>query len=324
MLHGLALVVGGVALAILLDRMGWARVRDVLAGIGGWFAAIAAIDLASVACDAGGVHSFVRPHAQVSYWRVFAAQASGLAINRLTPGNSLGEPIKVTMLMQHVPEAAAVSGVVMFNLGTIYVAIAAIVLGVPLTVLLSDLSEQTQLVVWIATAVLVVFAVALAVLIRRGALRTIIAGLARVRLISKPRAERWTLRIGEIDANVRQLGQPGARRGLIFVVGSRVLNWAGTIAILIAADIPLEAPLVVAMLSVGILITWASNVIPLGLGLADGGNYALYGVLGSSGAVGLDFTMINRMRTCVLAMMGLAVMAISNVTDRFRTPRDDR
>jgi hypothetical protein len=61
-----------------------------------------------------------------------------------------------------------------------------------------------------------------------------------------------------------------------------------------------------------------SNVIPLGLGIADGTNYALYGVLGSSGPVGLVFTMINRARTVVLASMGLLIMLIASLADRRR------
>ena len=59
-----------------------------------------------------------------------------------------------------------------------------------------------------------------------------------------------------------------------------------------------------------------SNIVPLGLGIADGTNYALYGVLGASPAAGLVFTMINRVRTCVLAVMGLAVLAIANALRR--------
>jgi len=83
-----------------------------------------------------------------------------------------------------------------------------------------------------------------------------------------------------------------------------------------AVDIPLTAPLIVASLSVGILVTWMSNVIPLGLGIADGTNYVLYGIFGASPIAGLLFTMVNRFRTVVLAMMGVIVMAIANVLHR--------
>ena len=85
---------------------------------------------------------------------------------------------------------------------------------------------------------------------------------------------------------------------------------------MIAALVPLTPSFVAANLSLGILITFLSNVVPLGLGIADGTNYALYGVLGSTGPIGLIYTMINRARTVVLAAMGLAVLLIANLVDR--------
>jgi uncharacterized membrane protein YbhN (UPF0104 family) len=100
--------------------------------------------------------------------------------------------------------------------------------------------------------------------------------------------------------------------------GSRLLNMTGALVILIATGVDLTVPLVAGTLSVGILITWISNIVPLGLGIADGGNYALYGALGGTPGAGLEFAMINRVRTVLLASMGLAVMAIGNVVDRKR------
>ena len=314
-------LIGGIALAIVLDQLGWEGMRRVFVGTGSWFAVIAAIDLASVFCDAFAIHGFLRGKAEVSYWKVFAAEASGIAINRLTPLNSLGEPVKVTMLGPDVPTKVAVAAVLMFNLTTMYIGIAAIVIGVPLTVLMLDLPHDAAVAVWFGTAVLVAFAIAMAVLLRRGAIATLITALARIGIISDDRAARWTAAIADIDARLRNLGDvhaTGVTRGIAGVFGSRCLNWAGTLAVLHAANIPLTPPLVVAMLSVGILITWMSNVIPLGLGIADGSNYVLYGILGAAPAAGLVFTMVNRVRTVLFALMGLTVMAIANAFGRSR------
>ncbi len=317
-LHVIALVVGAVALAILIERLGRAGFERVIFDTGRWFLVIAAVDLASVFCDAGGVSCFVRPLAPISYFRVFAAQASGMAINRLTPGNSLGEPIKVTMLMAHVPEAAAVSAIVMFNLSSYLVATSVIAIGVVVMVLSIDLPGHGDIVILAVTAGILSAVIGLVVLARRGALATLLRGGRRIRVLSEARAERWGARLAEIDVNIRRFGGPATRRALVFAIAGRLLNMSGALIILIATGVDLTVPLVAGVLSVGILITWISNVVPLGLGISDGGNYALYGVLTASPDAGLEFAMINRVRTVVLASMGLIVMALANVVDRKR------
>jgi hypothetical protein len=157
------------------------------------------------------------------------------------------------------------------------------------------------------------------VLVQRGALGTVVDVLVALRVLSARRGASWRAKVQTIDARVRAITDTrasGLARGLTGVLGSRALNWIGTVVVLHAADIPMTAPLVVAMLSAGILITWMSNIIPLGLGIADGTNYILYGLLGAAPVAGLLFTMVNRLRTVVLALIGLSVLAAANALDR--------
>lgn len=315
--NAVVFVIGGIALAVLLDRLGWEGTKEGILHAGWWFAVIAAIDLASVLCDAFAIHGFLRATSSLRYWSVFAAQASGIAINRLTPGNALGEPVKMTMLARSVPAHLAVSAVVMFNLTTMYIGITAIAIGAPLTALMLDLPHRVAVIVWVGTGVLIAFAIGVALLVRRGAVQTGVEILTKLHAISKDRGARWRAKIADIDAQLRALGDArSSMRGFLGVLGSRIFNWTGTIAVLHAAAIAMTPALVIASLSVGILITWMTNVIPLGLGFADGTNYALYGLLGASPEAGLVFTMVNRLRTVVLALMGLAIMAIANFLHR--------
>jgi hypothetical protein len=303
-----------------MRELGWTGIRNAVTGVGAWFAVTAAIDFVGSSCDAGAVYSLVRPHTPIAFRHVFAAQLSGIAINRLTPGNSLGEPVKVTMLVRSdVPTDVAVSSIMLFNLMTTFVGIAAIVIGTPLTAVVLDLPPDVARAVWISMAVLVAVAIALFVLVRRGALTTLVGILVRARIVSAARGARWQSAVASIDEQLRRggsLSAPGQARALALVLGSRMFNSAGTIVVLHAADIPMTAALVIATLSVGILITWLSNVVPLGLGVADGTNYVLYGILGASPVAGLLFTLVNRVRTIVLALMGLAVLAIASALYR--------
>jgi hypothetical protein len=313
--------VGLVAFAIMLATIDWSAMAREIAHVGRWFVVNAAIDFASIGCDSFGIHGFLRVHAKdASYARVFAAEASGLAINRLTPGNTLGEPTKVTMLMQHVPQDAAISAIVLFNLTTMFVGTACLVIGVPITLLLVDLPPDITIVVWVVTAIVVAAAVALAIVVRRGAVGTLVDAIAAARLISPARRARWHDRIATIDHNLRGIRNA---RGIAGVVASRLLYWLGTIALLHAASFSVSPTLVIAVLSVGLIITWASNIIPLGIGLADGGNAALFLLLHQPPGAGVVFAMINRLRTVVLASMGLVVMLTANLIIRARA-RPDR
>lgn len=316
----IALAIGVVGFVFVVRELGWRGIENAVIGTGAWFVVLAAIDFVGSFFDAAAVYSLLRPQVPIAYRHVFAAQLSGMAINRLTPGNSLGEPVKVMMLVRtDVPPAAAVSAIMIFNLCTTGIAITAIAIGVPLTALMLDLPLAVARVVWIGLAVLVAFCVAVIVLLRRGALATLVRALAHLRLISPERSVRWQGAVASIDERLRgfsTLHAPGLAGAVAGALASRIFNWVGTFVILYAIDIPLTAPVVIASLSVGILVTWISNVVPLGLGLADGTNYALYGILGASPVAGLLFTMVNRLRTVVLALMGLTVMAIANAFHR--------
>lgn len=310
-LHAVAVMIGVIALVLLVRTTGWDVLAAALVRIGTWFVVIAVIDVFAILCDAGALHAFASAHHRISYPRVFAAQASGVAINRLTPGNALGEPIKVAMLLGELPRSTAVSSVVMFNVATSWVAIATIVIGAPVCLLSLDLPARAQLAVGIASAVLIGFAIALVVIVRRGAFGIVIRAVRSLRLISEVRAARWQTAVVSIDKDIRQIGR--SPRAILFVIGSRLFYTTGTVMLMVVAGVPLTTSLVLAQISVGLLISWISNIIPLGIGIADGSNYALYGALGATGPIGLVFTMANRARVIVLALIGLSVMGVSAI-----------
>jgi hypothetical protein len=201
-----------------------------------------------------------------------------------------------------------VSTVVKFNLATSWVAITVILLGIPLTLLSMDLPPRVAIAVWIAAAVLAAFAITLVVIVRRGAIGAVIGGAQRIGLVSAARAARWRAAVSGIDGQIKTVG---SRRAFLFVIASRVLFSTGTIVLIAAAGIPVTLPIAFATVSVGMLITWMANIVPLGVGLADGGNYALWGALGATGGAGLLYTMVARARVIVLALIGLTAMAYS-------------
>jgi uncharacterized membrane protein YbhN (UPF0104 family) len=324
----LVLIGGAIALGVMMHRLGWDNARKVFHDIGGWFFVIVGLDLAGMACDAAAIHAFMRPEARmVSYWRVLAAQASGRAVNIFVPGGVVGETTKVTMLVSHAPRDRVVSSIILYNFATLYISVAIVVIGVPITALLVDLPHQLAVIVWTGLAVLVPLAIALAVIIRRGALDTVMSSAKALRLISKPRADAWREKLRDLDRHLRDLHSarsPGTRQGLLFLGGSRLISWTATTTVLYAIGVHVHPSLLVGVLSVGVLIGWISALVPFGLGLADGSNYALFDVLGASGAHGVFVTLLGRARTLTVALIGLVVMAAGHTANRVSVARRNR
>lgn len=321
-------VVGGLALWWMLRNQSWAELRGYLANVGWWFALILALELAALLCDAAALHAFMRPEARmIPYWRVLGAQSSGRAINVLTPGGALGEATKLAMLVSHAPRARVLSSLVLWNLTQAYLSIGVMLLGIPITLLLVDLPPTLRVTVGVGLAVIIPGVIALAVLIHRGAVSTIVGTLRRLRLVSPDRAVRWKARLVEVDRHIRELHQSrsaGTWKGILWVLASKLLTWTELVLLLAVIGVPLSAAMILGVLSIGVLLSWVSNVVPLGLGIADGSNYVLYDLLGATGAQGLIVAMVSRARSVLIAILGLGAMAAMSIADRFAAARLQR
>ncbi|HEU4730742.1 MAG TPA: lysylphosphatidylglycerol synthase transmembrane domain-containing protein [Kofleriaceae bacterium] len=319
------MVFGAGAVTWMMHQLGWAQFRAVVSGVGATFAIILTLDAAAILCDARALHTFMRPEARmISYWRVVAAQCSGRAVNIVTPFAALGEATKLTMLVIHAPRTRVVSAIVLANLAGLYVSLTVMLIGTPITLLAVDLPHPLKVTLALGLVVLVLLAIALGVLVHRGALSTLTALLHRVGLISATRLERWRDHLHDIDRQLAELYRTrsaGTWKGILWIVASRLVTWTSTMTLIRAVGAAISPQLVVGVLSVGVLISWISSVVPFGLGLADSGNYALFDLLGASGAHGAFVTMLNRVRSAVIALIGFAVMALVHAFDRISLAR---
>jgi uncharacterized membrane protein YbhN (UPF0104 family) len=318
------LVFGAGALVWMMRELGWDKFREAVDGVGGSFVIIAALDVGAVLLDARALHTFMRPEARmVSYWRVVAAQISGRAVNVVTPLGALGEATKLTMLVTRAPRVRVASAIVLFNLAGLYLSVAVMAIGTPVTLLLVDLPRSLKLTVAVGLAIVIALMVAIGVLVHRGALTTILSLLRGVRIISAERLASWRDRLREVDRQIGELHNRGAGtwHGVFWVMASKLVTWTSTIVLISAVGVQITPHLVIGVLSVGVLIQWIASVVPLGLGLADGGNYALYDLLGASGAHGAFVTMLNRVRSAMVALVGFVVMAVVHALNRLALAR---
>jgi hypothetical protein len=322
------MVLGGFGLAWMLREVGVSYLGDAIESVGVWFFLILALDLLTVCLDAAALHAFMKPEARmVSYVRVLAAQASGRAINVLTPTGALGEPTKLAMLVSHAPRNRVLSSLVLQNLAYLYLTVIVMVLGAPIFFLLVDVPHDVKVMVGIGFGVLIALMIALAVIIRRGAVTTIVDLVRGTRAISADRAKRWRERMIQVDSHIRELHHNrshGHWKGLLWIGASKLVYWTSTIVLLHTAGVDVGPTLVLGLLSVGVLIQWIANFVPMGLGVADGGNYALFDLVSQAGPHGVVITMLNRARSISVAILGLGAMAAMHAYNRWTLARMHR
>ncbi len=319
------MVAGGVALYFLLQHLGWDELVSMLAGAGGWFALVLGLELVSLCMDAAALHAFMRPEARmISYWRVLGAQASGRSLNVLMPGGALGEPTKLMLLSTHAPRSRALSSLVLLSLTMAYISVTVMLIGIPITMLLLDVPQPVKVSVGIGLAIVLPAMIALTVVVRRGAVSTVVGVMQRLRIVKPARAKQWRAKLVDVDRHIRELQthrSQGTWKGILWVFGSKLVSWTSSMTLISAVGVDLSPSVVIGALSVGMLIGWISQIVPMGLGLQDGGNYALFGILGATGPQGLLVAMLQRARSVSVAILGLCAMAVLTVVNRLAARR---
>jgi hypothetical protein len=166
--------------------------------------------------------------------------------------------------------------------------------------------------------------IALAVLVHRGALSSLVGMLRRARILKPELAKKLKVRLVEVDRHIRELQEnrsAGTWKGILWVALSKLVTWTSTILLIYAIGIMPRPSVIIGVLSVGVIIQWVSQIVPMGLGIADGGNYALFGLLGATGPQGLLVTMMNRARSVTIALLGLVALAVMQIVNRLSLSR---
>ncbi len=73
---------------------------------------------------------------------------------------------------------------------------------------------------------------------------------------------------------------------------------------------------VLAVVTLGTMLSWIANIVPLGLGTSECGDYALFKGLEASGPFGIAFGIVQRLRKMPLVVIGLVLLGIHQARSR--------
>ncbi|HEY5922628.1 MAG TPA: hypothetical protein VIV11_13195, partial [Kofleriaceae bacterium] len=103
------------------------------------------------------------------------------------------------------------------------------------------------------------------------------------------------------------------RRAIACVAASQLLQKGLAYFTIMSAGYVLSPGQFLAMLSAGVLIGWISAIIPMGLGISEGGNVALFTLIGAPASLGLALALARRVNQVVFATIGFVVLAADRV-----------
>lgn len=301
-----------VALVATVWSVGPHRLLAQLEAIGLGFAAVVALEVVITGFDSAALSGFLGSGGRrSSFLQVVRAQVAGRAINSVTPLASLGEATKATTLMEHTPSRRAIAAVFHYNLATIGVRMATIVVGAPICAVVLDLPHLLVVALYAGSAVAAAVLLGGILLIRRGMLVSLVDAGRAARLLSQDRAVRWRTQVAAIDRYHPRYGaDPLAPwKAVLWILISRALSLASGWVVLRSVGYSAGPGTVAAIATAGTLIGTISSVVPMGLGISEGSNAALFAALGVPSSLGVTMVLGGRITLLAYAALGVVLGA---------------
>jgi hypothetical protein len=140
-------------------------------------------------------------------------------------------------------------------------------------------------------------------------------------LLSAETAERLHDNLTAVDNKIRV--SEGARSrdrimGILAITLSRLVSLSLSLLILHAVGESITVKFVAGYTAGGFIVYMVATLVPMGLGVSEGGNYWLFRALGENPARGVTLTIARRVTVVLYAAIGLVLIAASETVARAR------
>jgi uncharacterized membrane protein YbhN (UPF0104 family) len=317
-----SLVLGLVAVVFTLADIGPATFERYFRLIGWWWLAVLAFEIAITTLDAVAIRAFASPEqGQLPLRSALLAQLAGRSVNAVTPTGSLGEPVKISVLTDSVSNSRAVSTILLYNVVGFTVELLQVAIAVPFMALLLPMPAGLRGAFLAVGAVSGVLAIGIYVLVQRGMLASVARLGVKLRLLSPARFARWEAQLASVDDKLRLVS--GARKrdrvvGISAVIVSRACSLLESLVLLHAIGQSMSVAFIAAYTVGGFAIYMLSSLVPMGLGIAEGGYYSLFAALHYNKAFGVMLVLARRCVLFAYAAIGLVLVTTTETVARAR------
>jgi uncharacterized protein (TIRG00374 family) len=316
----ISLAVAIPALIFTIHQTGLRTLGHYLHRIGWWWLAIIPMEMLCTTLHATAMRYFASPETDKLRLRdTLLAQLSGRAINSVTPTGNLGELVKMSILTEYVSQSRAVATVLLYNVVSFAAELGIVGVAAPILAFIVPTTTGVRWLIFGAGIACLLVSLFVFLVVRKGML----AGLARlgrrVRLVSPARFEAWEPKLHAIDDKLRLVA--GARKrdraiGIVALTASRLNAFALSFMLLHALGEPLTLGFVTAFVVGGTVIYYLGSLVPMGIGLSEGGYYGLFRALGESTHRGVALVIARRSIVIMYAIVGLLLATVSETVKR--------
>ncbi len=316
----ISLVVAVIALVFTVRDIGLRTLGHYLHRIGWWWLLVVPMEMLTTTLDATSIRLFASPE-KIKLRSTLLSQLAGRAVNAVTPTGNLGEGIKISVLTDVVSNARAVSTILLYNVVSFSVEMGMFAAAAPVLALLVPMSSGLRWCIVVGGTVAALISIGLYVLVHRGMLVSTVGLLHRLRIVSAARYERWQPKLHDVDDKMRlvQGARPRDRRlGIAAVIISRINSSCLSLMILHAVGEPITARLVAAYTVGSFVIYMLGTLVPMGIGINEGGYYELFNSLSHTPERGVTLALARRVTLVVYAGIGLILVTASETVQRAR------
>ena len=297
----------------------------------GWFwFAVFAMEAFGTVLDAIAIRAFASPdHDKLTLRHALLAQLSGRAINVVTPTGNLGEVVKMTVLTEYVSQSRAVSTILLYNIVRFVLELGFVALAAPICAVLLPMSDGMRVMILTLGAGCLVISAGCYVLVRKGMLASVARLLVRIRILSKPRYARWEAKLRDVDDKLKLVSGARSRDrwlGILCVALSQLTSMTLSLSILVAVGETLTLGFIGAYVVGGFVIYNIAVLVPMGLGLSEGGWFSLLRLMGEPPArvlAGQVMVMSRRVTLVAYAAIGLILISASATVKRAKQRQHD-
>ena len=312
------LAIAIVALVFTIRDVGLRTLGHYLRLIGWWWIAVVALEVLNTTLHSTAIRAFAAPD-KLRLRDAFVAQLAGRAVNAVTPSGNLGEVVKMSVLTDVVTPSRAVSTILLYNVVSFTIELGIVAAAAPFLALLVPMPLPLRALFLGVGVLCAVLSVGLYWLVHRGMLASLAKVPVKLGLVSQHRYAGWYEKLHGIDEKLRMTAG-ASRRDRLIGIGALFLSRLSAIllSLLILRSVGTS-------ISFGFVAAWtvgsfpiylASTLVPMGLGVSEGGYYGLFRTLGYNPAFAVTLVIARRCITIMYATIGLVLVTFSETVKR--------